>query len=125
MGNPLTRDNIMQRNFFLCLVAAFVAAAEAFSPAALPALRASSTRARGICNLRMQEDPKSPRRVGASIDADGKSNVWAVEPKMQVENPTGGGGMAKTGIALAAIAAAGAGVFALVSSGALNNAEQL
>jgi hypothetical protein len=28
----------------------------------------------------------------------GKSNVWAVEPKMQVENPTGGGGMAKTGI---------------------------
>ena len=25
----------------------------------------------------------------------GKSNVWAVEPKMQVENPTGGGGMAK------------------------------
>ena len=24
------------------------------------------------------------KRVGASIDADGKSNVWAVEPKMQV-----------------------------------------
>ena len=26
----------------------------------------------------------SSKRVGASIDADGKGNVWAVEPKMQV-----------------------------------------
>ena len=27
-----------------------------------------------------------PKRMGASIDADGKSNIWAVEPKVQVIN---------------------------------------
>ena len=41
-----------------------------------------------MCNLRMQQDDGNQqtgaKRVGASIDADGKSNVWAVEPKMQV-----------------------------------------
>ena len=117
----------MQRSVLISAALAFVAAASAFSPASLPALR--STRARGMCNLRMQQDDGNQqtgaKRVGASIDADGKSNVWAVEPKMQVEDPNAGGGMMKAGFAAGAIAAAAAGVAALVSSGMLNNAEQL
>ena len=31
-------------------------------------------------------------RLGSSIDQDGKSNIWAVEPKMQVDQGGGGGG---------------------------------
>lgn len=29
--------------------------------------------------------PTTTSRLGASIDQDGKSNIWAVEPKMRVE----------------------------------------
>ncbi len=32
----------------------------------------------------LQPELQQPKRVGASIDADGKSNIWAVEPKIQV-----------------------------------------
>lgn len=34
--------------------------------------------------------PPRPKRLGTSVDEDGKSNVWAVEPKMQVEVGTEG-----------------------------------
>ena len=147
----------MQRSVLISAALAFVAAASAFSPASLPALRSTrgecpprkllfpacrtlvcfllptlpplscdapscrhrarghaaeaergivarsyslyathdrlthvgGVAARGMCkNLRMQQDDGNQqtgaKRVGASIDADGKSNVWAVEPKMQV-----------------------------------------
>jgi hypothetical protein len=72
---------------------ALLATSEAFAPAVVGprlALRgATSSRASaplgGLC---MQEkDQQGARRVGASVDADGKSNVWAVEPKMQVQDP--------------------------------------
>jgi len=80
-------------------------------------------------NLKMQADGQDradrAKRVGASIDADGKSNVWAVEPKMQVEDPNSGGGIQKAAIYGGILAAGAAGVAALVSSGILNNAEQL
>jgi hypothetical protein len=32
----------------------------------------------------MQDPPPPPKRVGATVDQDGKSNVWPVEPAMQV-----------------------------------------
>merc|ERR1719240_2079563 len=39
--------------------------------------------------VRMQDDvpppPTSGSRLGGTIDQDGKSNVWAVEPAMKVE----------------------------------------
>merc|ERR1719199_1232867 len=71
---------------------ALLATSEAFAPAVVGprlALRgATSSRASaplgGLC---MQEGDQGARRVGASVDADGKSNVWAVEPKMQVQDP--------------------------------------
>lgn len=50
-------------------------------------------------------------RLGTSVDQDGKSNVWAVEPKMQVEVGKEGEGVMKGGIvaggAVAALALAG------------------
>lgn len=82
------------RATLLSLIAAlaFVASSEAFAPAVLGArltLRSSSTR--GVGGLCMQQDnddgKQMPRRSGASIDADGKSNVWALEPKIVVVDP--------------------------------------
>jgi len=32
--------------------------------------------------------PPAPKRQGATVDQDGKSNVWAVEPAMQTEAST-------------------------------------
>jgi len=83
----LSGNHKMQRSVLVSVALALVAAASAFTPAALPALRSPALRARGMCSLKMQDDSGpagNAKRVGASIDADGKSNVWAVEPKMQV-----------------------------------------
>lgn len=50
------------------------------------------------------------------MDQDGKSNVWAIEPKMEVENKSS---EEKTGSIIAA--AAGLGVFAVIAAGVLTN----
>ena len=50
------------------------------------------------------------------MDQDGKSNVWAIEPKMEVENKSS---EEKTGSVLAAVA--GLGAFAVVAAGVLSN----
>jgi len=34
----------------------------------------------------MEEDQPQQGRLGATVDQDGKSNVWAVEPSMKVDN---------------------------------------
>jgi len=84
---------------FLSLIAvlAFVVTSDAFAPAALAprmALRSSSTRAGArVGSLSMTQDQQDTgdnkrRRSGASIDADGKSNVWALEPKIVVVDPS-------------------------------------
>merc|ERR1719453_2350672 len=38
-------------------------------------------------NVRLQEAPPPPPKgkLGATVDQDGKSNVWAVEPSMKVD----------------------------------------
>ena len=41
-------------------------------------------------------DAPSGGRLGTSVDQDGKSNVWAVEPKMQVEVSEEGAGLKQT-----------------------------
>jgi len=74
---------------------ALLATSEAFAPAVVGprlALRgATSSRASaplgGLCMQENDQGEQGARRVGASVDADGKSNVWAVEPKMQVQDP--------------------------------------
>eukprot|EP00614_Pseudopedinella_elastica_P025726 CAMPEP_0172616340 /NCGR_PEP_ID=MMETSP1068-20121228/63791_1 /TAXON_ID=35684 /ORGANISM="Pseudopedinella elastica, Strain CCMP716" /LENGTH=108 /DNA_ID=CAMNT_0013421737 /DNA_START=62 /DNA_END=388 /DNA_ORIENTATION=+ len=87
------------------LLAALVGSAVAFQP-----LPATLARAR---TLKAEDDEtffaSSKGRIGSSVDQDGKSNVWAVEPKMQVEVAQEGEGMMKGGI----IAGGAAAAFAL------------
>lgn len=53
---------------------------------------------------------------GVSMDQDGKSNVWAIEPKMEVENKSS---EEKTGSLLVGLGAFGA--FAVIAGGLLAN----
>jgi hypothetical protein len=53
---------------------------------------------------------------GVSMDQDGKSNVWAIEPKMEIESKSS---EEKTGGAIVALA--GLGVFAAIAAGVLTN----
>ena len=53
---------------------------------------------------------------GVSTDQDGKSNVWAIEPKMEIENKSSD---EKTGSAL--IAVGGFAAFAAIAAGVLTN----
>lgn len=90
------------RTLALCLL---VAPLEALVVGGAP--RAGLARASG---LRMEDVPPPPTsgsRLGGTVDQDGKSNVWAVEPTMNVEK-TDKGILAYApviGIALAAVAA--------------------
>merc|ERR1719182_157756 len=54
-------------------------------------------------------------RLGSSIDQDGKSNIWAVEPKMKVDEEGGGGGAA-VAVGIGAVLALGLiiGAFAFI-----------
>eukprot|EP00967_Tisochrysis_lutea_P156569 scaffold315706_cov27-Tisochrysis_lutea.AAC.1 len=72
----------MQPMRALALLALFAPAASLVIPAPLRAV--GSSRA----FVRMQESPPPPPtgRLGATVDQDGKSNVWAVEPAMKVDN---------------------------------------
>ncbi|KAL3791323.1 hypothetical protein HJC23_006052 [Cyclotella cryptica] len=53
---------------------------------------------------------------GVSMDQDGKSNVWAIEPKMEIENKSS---EEKTGGILAGLGALG--VFGVIAAGILTN----
>ena len=46
-------------------------------------------------------------RLGSSIDQDGKSNIWAVEPKMQVDAGAGAGGGNALAVGVGAVLALG------------------
>ena len=50
------------------------------------------------------------------MDQDGKSNVWAIEPKMEIENKSS---EEKTGGVIAGLAALG--VFGVIAAGILTN----
>lgn len=50
--------------------------------------------------------PVTKNRLGSSIDQDGKSNIWAVEPKMRVQEADSGSGQA-VAIAVGAVVAFG------------------
>ena len=47
----------------------------------------------------MAPSPPPKGRLGSSVDQDGKSNIWAVEPKMAVDQDAGasGGGIIAVG----------------------------
>lgn len=84
----------------------------------LPAL----SPARGSVRLYSTEEDtasSSSSRLGSSIDQDGKSNIWAVEPKMRVDEVQEGGGQA-VAIAVGAVLAFGL----IAASFLLINVEQ-
>jgi hypothetical protein len=61
-------------------------------------------------------DPQKPVERGVSMDQDGKSNVWAIEPKMEIESKSS---EEKTGGAI--IAFGGLAAFAAIAAGVLSN----
>merc|ERR1712146_376371 len=85
--------------------------------------------------LSMQEETQTPqrdftlqqqsKRYGSTIDQDGKNNVWAVEPKMQVQTPAaeeGGNNVILFGLLGAIVAAV---PLLGVLQGVFENADQL
>jgi hypothetical protein len=62
------------------------------------------------------DDNESVAERGVSVDQDGKSNVWAIEPKMEVSTKSS---EEKTTTAL--IAGGGLAAFAVVAGLALTN----
>jgi hypothetical protein len=46
-----------------------------------------ATTSRATALFAQDDDPSSER--GVSVDQDGKSNVWAIEPKMEVDTTSG------------------------------------
>jgi hypothetical protein len=53
---------------------------------------------------------------GVSVDQDGKSNVWAIEPKMEVESKSSGEKIKNGVIAVAGLGVLGAGAFAVLAN---------
>ncbi|KAJ1452752.1 hypothetical protein M885DRAFT_303777 [Pelagophyceae sp. CCMP2097] len=89
--------------------------------AALLAPRANSVatfQARRTEPLRAADPGPETSRRGGSIDQDGKSNIWAVEPKMKVDSEAKGG----KGAAVAVGALLSVGL--IVGSFLLINVEQ-
>jgi len=84
-----------------CLYAVLAASANALVVGTRPALAPSP-----LLRLRAQEAPPPPPKgkLGATVDQDGKSNVWAVEPTMKVEKEDKGV-MAFAPVALVAVSA--------------------
>jgi hypothetical protein len=62
------------------------------------------------------EDPNDGGERGVSVDQDGKSNVWAIEPKMEVSTKSS---EEKTTSAL--IAGGGLAAFAVIAGVVLTN----
>jgi hypothetical protein len=62
------------------------------------------------------EDEEGSGERGVSVDQDGKSNVWAIEPKMEVSTKSS---EEKTQSAL--IAGGGLAIFAVIAGIALTN----
>ena len=72
---------------------------------------------RSFTALRMaDDDASSTAERGVSVDQDGKSNVWAIEPKVEVETKST---EEKTSSAIFAVG--GFAAFAAVAAGLLTN----
>eukprot|EP00533_Pseudo-nitzschia_delicatissima_P001914 CAMPEP_0116098902 /NCGR_PEP_ID=MMETSP0327-20121206/11482_1 /TAXON_ID=44447 /ORGANISM="Pseudo-nitzschia delicatissima, Strain B596" /LENGTH=102 /DNA_ID=CAMNT_0003590743 /DNA_START=52 /DNA_END=360 /DNA_ORIENTATION=+ len=63
--------------FSCALVLIAASSANAFAPSPITAKTTA---------LFSQEEGGAPVERGVSVDQDGKSNVWAIEPKMEVES---------------------------------------
>ena len=96
----------------LFLVLAISGVTNAFSPT-----RAVGMRSRSAARLSMAEEPmdfEDPKlfdmnkrvRLGRSRDQDGKSNIWSIEPRMEVAGEEAGGAKKNLAIVGAVILAA-------------------
>lgn len=92
-----------------------IIALAATSAIAVDAFSVTSSMPRQTLALRMAEDADTSER-GVSLDQDGKSNVWAIEPKMEVESKSS---EEKTSSVL--FAAGGLAAFAAVAAGLLTH----
>merc|ERR1712157_187704 len=94
---------------------AFIGATNAFTTTSQNTVATSRA-----THLYMSDGPPpssgKPIERGVSMDQDGKSNVWAIEPKMEVENKSS---EEKTGGFL--VAGGGFVVFAAIAAGVLSN----
>ena len=65
----------------------------------------------------MAMSPPPKGRLGSSVDQDGKSNIWAVEPKMAVDQDAGASGGGLIAIGAGAVLALGliAGAFLFIN----------
>jgi len=72
----------------LVLLLALVAPLEALVVGTARIVPAQGALRAPLAGVRAQEAPPPPpgSRLGGTVDQDGKSNVWAVEPSMKVEN---------------------------------------
>jgi len=89
------------------VLALLVAPMEALVLAAAPMPRTAVSRSTLVNMQEAPPPPSSGTRLGGTVDQDGKSNVWAVEPSMKVEK-TDKGLLAFApiaGVALAAVLA--------------------
>lgn len=68
-----------------------------------------------VIQMSNDEDPSVAER-GVSLDQDGKSNVWAIEPKMEVDTKSSEEKGASTLVAVGGFAA-----FAAVAAAVLTN----
>jgi len=102
----------MTRLATVAVALAGIYSAEAFTVARSPLAQPSTS-------LFMSDDEPAPVQVaerGVSVDQDGKSNVWAIEPKVEVESKST---EEKTSSAL--FAAGGFAAFSVVAAGLLTN----
>ncbi|KAL3943783.1 MAG: hypothetical protein SGBAC_002155 [Bacillariaceae sp.] len=81
----------------------------AFAPAAHSPMVSRTT-------LFSEDESVPTAERGVSVDQDGKSNVWAIEPKMEISSKSG---EEKTASAL--IAGGGLAVFAVIAGVVLTN----
>lgn len=83
-SSPRTKPNSMLFRFALL---ALLCPAASLQVGRLSARAVRPAVASPLRFVRMETPPPPPSgRLGATVDQDGKSNVWAVEPRMKVDN---------------------------------------
>ncbi|GMI15231.1 hypothetical protein TrLO_g9854 [Triparma laevis f. longispina] len=103
----------MKTTSLLLVTSCLVSSASGFGLAPTPFVRQATTFSPATTALHMGDDEVER---GVSVDQDGKSNVWAIEPKMEVESKSSGEKIKNGVIAVAGLGVLGAGAFAVLTN---------
>merc|ERR550539_968072 len=96
---------------------ATIAAIAIASTLSADAFTVSNLPQKSLTSLRMsEEDTTTAVERGVSVDQDGKSNVWAIEPKMEVSSKS-----TEEKASSAVFAVGGLAAFVAVAAGILTN----